>query len=224
MDNSYNNSCSGLFVFKRLGGLALWFIPVMFFASILSRLYYLINSKGGRLTFLLLCVLVGTIFSFYRICLPWSISTVPYATFLIILGSYLKRFESKILKPNIIFVLSSSLVVFAISQFFPLDMAWNNILPIGLITFNAVLGTLMLMNFSLILEQRVQFVSRLLIYIGRETYLILAFSQVIIMCINKYASICPFFKYCLLILILIVLAFLKSLMKDFLIKKSAGKF
>ena len=197
MDNSYNNSCSGLFVFKRLGGARSMVYTSHVFC--LNPIWALLFNKlqRGKTNFLLLCVLVGTIFSFYRICLPWSISTVPYATFLIILGS---------------FVLSSSLVVFAIFQFFPLYMAWNNILPIGLITFNAVLGTLMLMNFSLILEQRVQFVSILLIYIGRETYLILAFSQVIIMGINYYMSVNTVVKYLLLATILIAIVYCKRLL------------
>ena len=72
----------------------------------------------------------------------------------------------------------------------------------------------MLMNYSFIFEKKLHTVSKLLVVTGRETYIILAFSQVIIMGINKYLMISSIEKYALLVGILILLVYLKRKLND----------
>lgn len=203
---------------KGWGGLALWFVPVMFSASIIARAYFIVSNSIIKFLCLLICLITGVYLSYANIYLPWSASTIPYATILIIIGAYLKRVESKIFNSNILIPISATIIVFGISYFYRLDMAWNRILPIGILTFNAVLGSLMLMNYSFIFEKKLHTVSNLLVVTGRETYIILAFSQVIIMGINKYLMISSIEKYALLVGILILLVYLKRKLNDCLAK------
>jgi len=199
-------------------GYPLWFIPVLFFASIIARcVYTLRNYKNGIpfWFFVILSLFAGIDLSHYHIRLPWAFSTIPYASFLIILGSEGKHlYEVGMHKSNIFVGLAMAFIAFAISFFWRLDLCFNSILPVFPLTIGAIAGTYMVFVFSRILngKKRAIFnsISRLLQTVGREAYIIVAFSAIIIMLINFYVSIVPIIKYLILAGLMVVLSWLKK--------------
>lgn len=189
-------------------GYALWFIPVLYLASLLTRLLQYSKKKiwswaGGLL-------LTGGLLSYSHIDLPWTLNTVPYAAFLMIVGDYMKKYNiiEKYLKWWWI-VLALMITVF-VSHFWRLDLAWNQIRPVLPLTLGAIAGTVMVFMLSLIVNRRCFRISSILTLIGRETYLILAFSQIIIMVMNLYTTWNAPIRYLLLIIILVTLKHIKD--------------
>ena len=76
------------------GGVALWFIPILWIALLISKM--IINSKKEWLIFIsLICLIaIGWILCFKHIKLPWTLTTLPIAVVYIVLGS---RFHVPIL-------------------------------------------------------------------------------------------------------------------------------
>jgi hypothetical protein len=142
--------------------------------------------------------------------LPWSLCTVPYATSLIAVGTVMRRFEYRIASPSLLLLLSSAIICFAVSCFWSLNMAWNQILPIIPITIGAISGTLMIFILSGYIDRHSSYLSSLLQSIGKETYIIVAFSQVIIFYLNRYFSLVFPLKYLILVMLLIIVKMCKD--------------
>lgn len=153
-----------LFSLTNGWGDALWFVPVCMLALIMSKLYFTITNGVFRIIFLVLLILTASYLSYSGTHLPWSISSVPYSAILVISGYYLKRFADYITKPRIVYIILSMAIVAAISYFFRLDIAWNNITPIVPITIAAIAGTGMLINISCYIEKFNSLISKLCIY------------------------------------------------------------
>ena len=134
------------------GGYALWFIPVLYLSSVLVKVLYTINSRfiilGGAIM-----AAVGGCLKYYTISLPWNLSSVPYASFLIIIGSFLFRYNKYIEKPNWWFVIITFLITGLISYNWRLDIAWNSILPIVPLTIGALSGTMMMFTASVYIDR-----------------------------------------------------------------------
>lgn len=201
------------------GGYALWFVPVMFFALVLVRLYWWIASflshptqrKIARYLMMLGLLIVAYLMRYYEWFLPWNLSTVPYAAFLIMVGQCFSDFKSQIVTANrLLDFVILTIVTITISRFWHLDLAWNQILPIIPLTLGAVSGTLMIFKISVWIEHKTNVVSEVLQSIGKETFIILSFSQIIIMCINHVCNINPILKYLILIVLLILLKYAKD--------------
>lgn len=91
------------------GGYALWFIPILFMSSVLVRITFLIKRKYVR-RFIMLCFLyIGYSLRHYEISLPWSLSVLPYASFLVMLGKELADYKKRIETP--LFVLLGFLLL-----------------------------------------------------------------------------------------------------------------
>ena len=90
------------------------------------------------------CLITGASLRYTDIVLPWTMSTVPYATFLILAGSQLRAFSGFIEKPRIWIGVISLIITVVISHFWRLDMAWNKILPVIPLTIGAFSGSLMM--------------------------------------------------------------------------------
>lgn len=193
------------------GGYALWFIPVLYLASILAMLVSLAESTYLRYLLMLCLIAFGCWLSYYNISLPWALSTVPYAAFLILVGAELKRFQKWIEASShywdIVLLLSATAVI---SQFHRLDMAWNHITPVIPLTIGAITGTLSVFRVSVLIERSIKWCASLLQKIGRETYIVVAFSQITILCINHFFAINPILKYTLLVVVLILLKYTKD--------------
>ena len=144
-------------------GYALWFIPVLFFSLIINKIKQ-IKMKYIRIA-LVLCILIsGAVLCYYSIYLPWSLSTIPYASFLIFLGGGCKSLGQRIetIKNPIIYIWILAILTITISHFWRLDMAWNHIRPVVPLTIGAISGTLMLFLISIFIYKHTSVLSWIL--------------------------------------------------------------
>ena len=101
-------------------------------------------------------------------------------------------------------------VTAVISYLWKLDLAWNLITPIIPLTLGAVTGTLMVFRLSVWIRNASTMFSNIFTKVGRETYVVVAFSQVTVMCINYLFTLNPLLKYAILVIVLILLKYLKD--------------
>lgn len=191
-------------------GIALWFIPVLYFSLVLSKLILNIASIYFRVISMVFLLIVGVVLCYFDIGHNWTLSSVPYATFLIILGAYSKKLIQVINEPKWYYVIGSLIVTIVVSQIWRLDMAWNHIMPIIPITIGACSGTYLVFSISSYLCKYCKPIKAILSAIGKETYIILAFSQIIIMLMIHYTGWPSLVRYPVMILALIILKYLKD--------------
>lgn len=193
------------------GGYALWFIPILFMSSVLVRITFLIKRRYVR-RFIMLCFLyIGYSLRHYEISLPWSLSVLPYASFLVMLGEELADYKKQIeISSRYWDILLLAIITAVISNFWQLDLAWNQIIPVIPLTLGAVTGTLMVFRLSVQIRNASTMFSSILQKVGRETYVVVAFSQVTVMCINYLFTLNPLLKYGILVVVLILLKYLKD--------------
>lgn len=191
-------------------GYALWFIPVLFFASIFAKLIYHIKNRYVLIGCTFILAAISIILSYYKIQFTWNLSSVPFATFLIVLGTEFKRLNYIVADSKIWHILILFFVTAFISHFWRLDTCINSILPFLPLIMGIIAGTLMIFMLSFWIEKYIKSVSIILKKVGKETYLIVAFSQIIIMLMNEYFSLNPALKYFFLLLILVALKYIKD--------------
>ena len=189
---------------------ALWFIPVLFLASLFAKVIYSIKNRYLTLVCAFMFATISGVLSFYKIQLPWSMSSVPFATFLIVVGTELKQFNTTIADSKLWHILFLFFVTAGISQFWRLDLCFNSILPFLPLTIGAIAGTLMIFMVSSWIDKQFKYVSIMLQKVGKETFLIVAFSQIIIMLLNEYFSLNAVLKYSVLLLTLVALKYIKD--------------
>lgn len=191
-------------------GYALWFIPVLFFALIISRAICAIANMYIRCAIFTGLVALGCAFSYSGTILPWTLSTVPYAVFLVFAGSMLRHYQKEVEKPRLWVFLSCTATTIAISQLWRLDLCCNQILPFIPLTVAAFTGTTMVFMLSSYISKYLKRVSKILQAVGRETYIVVAFSQIIIMTINQYITHSVPVKYSMLIVLLVAIKYGKD--------------
>ena len=189
-------------------GYPLWFIPVLFVASIISRAVYEVKSTYFRLMLILSLAMVGVVLENNNIYLPWAMSSVPYASFLVA-GGGIKHIVSPE-KSNNIWILLCFAITLGISLFYRLDMAWNNITPVIPLTMGAVSGTIMVFMLSSLIEKKCKTLSKILSSVGKETYIVVAFASAVIMMINQYLTHNIIIKYISLIFMLLIMCNVKN--------------
>ena len=206
----------GSFICNGWQGYALWFIPVLFLSTIVYKLICAIKNMGIKIAVLLIFILTGCALSYYDILLPWSLSSVPFAVLCVAIGHYIKRYDLYIENFNCWYYIIFMMLSFFISQKCHLDLAFNQILPITLILIAALAGTFFIFCISSYISSKIRFLSVILQTIGRETYVIVAFSQLIILQLNHIADFNVLVKYICLVLILIILVLIKNCFKRFI--------
>lgn len=170
-----------------------------------------VSNKFARLAVMWCVALAGYGLCRYQIALPWTLSTVPYATFLILVGVGVRQVKKRIEAQNSYWnILLLFLVTFAASLSGRLDLAWNHIIPVVPLTIGAIAGTLMVFRLSVWIECHAKWCSSILQAIGKETYIVVAFSQVIIMCINHFFIVNALCKYVILVVVLVFLKYAKD--------------
>ena len=189
---------------------ALWFIPVLFLASLFAKVIYSIKNRYLLFGCAFMFASISGVLSFYKIHLPWTMSSVPFATFLIVVGTELKQFNTTIADSKLWHILFLFFVTAGISQFWRLDLYFNSILPFLPLTIGAIAGALMIFMVSSWIDKQFKYVSIMLQKVGNETYLIVAFSQIIIMLLNEYFSLNVVLKYAILLLTLVALKYIKD--------------
>lgn len=191
-------------------GYALWFIPVLFISLILAKMVKSIQKQWIRVVISFVLLILGVIFKYSKISFPWSIDVVPYACFMILVGSYVKRFQIHIDIPKKSVLILGFLIVLIVSHYWKLDMAWNNIIPVIPLTIGAIAGTFMIFTLSSFIVRYYSMGSSLFQHIGKETFVIVAFSQVIIILCNTYLICNSIIKYTILLFCLWGIIYVKN--------------
>lgn len=194
---------------KGWGDYALWFVPVLFLALLVSKLVLMTNSWLKWVFFILLPIISGLL-RYNEIYLPWSVSVVPYASFFIIAGSFAKRYNFTLKLDKWWWMIMTFAITLSISHFWRLDMSRNQCLPLLPLTIAAISGTMFMLSVSLVIDKHFGRLSQVLQSIGKETFLILAFSQIIIMIFNKYFVLDGVLKYFLLVTTIVILKYTKD--------------
>ncbi len=196
-------------------GVALWFVPVFFISLVITRI---IKSRYLVPTSLLLTI-VGSVLCHYRIQMPWTLSSVPFAAALMmtvrkyryIIRHILADMRFQLMIIVLLVMLTISLII---SQYWRLDMASNTINPIIPILIGIVSGTISVIVISILLSKFCDFVSVVFENIGRNTYEIMALSQVIIASINHFTPMPAVLKYLELIIVLTSVVCLRRAIKN----------
>lgn len=176
----------------------------------------------------LICLLpsFSAVLKYLDIWLPWNISVVPYASFLIVTANYFKRYykSSFFDKTNykLLLMIVCMSATFGISYYWKLDLCWNNILPLIPLLVGAIAGSIFLSLSAMLIVKYSKHIKKLLVSIGRETYLILAFAEVTIVYFNYFFTLNSAIKYILLIFIVFLLCRIKKVLLIF-VKKTNEK-
>lgn len=194
-------------------GYPLWFIPVLFVASVISRAVYEVKSSSYRLMLIFSLAMVGVVLDNNNIYLPWAMSTVPYASFLVAGGGIIKHIVNPE-KSNKIWILICFVITLGISLFYRMDMAWNNITPVISLTIGAVSGTIMVFMLSSLIERKCNMLSQIFSSVGKETYIVVAFASAVIMMINQYLTHNIIIKYFSLLFMLLIMCRIKNIISE----------
>ncbi len=195
-------------------GYALWFIPVLFLALVISRIVMTVPDKKIQVILAIALMFNGTVLRYNRISLPWTLSSVPYAAFLVLIGGWLKKISFIIDKPKWWRVLLLLLITIFISQNRRLDIAWNQITPVMLLTVGAVSGTLMVFSVSSYIDRYLPMFSKIFQLIGKETFVILSFSQILGFFVQFIIPCNKIVEYIIVFMLLALFAIVKNLIKS----------
>ena len=202
------------FLMEGWGGVALWFIPVLFFALVMARIVYIVKNVKLRYALTLLLPVISGLLCYFHLFLPWNLSVVPFASFFILAGDFCKQYVEGLsaFKWERWYWFIISLVVFVgISQFWRMDMACNNVLPMFPKIVAALCGCYCIVKISVIIAEKIPLLLKIMKAVGRETYIILAFSQIIIFSANAFLKIGTIPKYALLVIGLVLIVYVKNL-------------
>ena len=194
-------------LFLGWGGYALWFVPVLYVASIIAKMILMTKKEFLTIVIIIILIVLGAALRYMHISLPWTMCSVPYATALIMIGA---KVQCVSFKNNVWLFLISFAITITVSLFWRLDMASNQIIPVLPLTIGALAGCIMLLCLSQFIEKHSPHVSNVLSSIGRETYVVMAFSQIFILFLNYYTSLGSLLRYFLLIVALVIVTFLKN--------------
>lgn len=87
------------------------------------------------------------------------------------------RLKKYIEEPKIQTTIALIIVTFGVSCYWHLDMVWNIITPVMLITIGAVAGTLSIFMISRMIENYMKVGTKILSAVGRETYVVVALAN-----------------------------------------------
>ena len=160
-------------------------------------------------------MIVSVLLSIEHVKLPWNMSVTPYASFFVITGYlvahyYKGRTELSSKLTLLVVGLVSLLITMVISYYWRLDMCSNTIIPVVPITIAAIAGTLFISILSVGITKYMRVLTKCLQKIGNETFLILAFAEIIIVYINHFFDFTPIEKYLILGIALLTLYILKE--------------
>lgn len=201
---------------KGWQGYALWFIPVLYIATIVARCVYSIENKSVRYFIMIVLLGLAELLCFYKVPNHWTMTSVPYASFLICIGSEIRTLNHKMEAYTILRFVIYTVLAFVVSTLVDFDMSTNRVIPIAPMLIGAISGTMSIFLFSFCLAKNTKWISKVFIIIGKETMLFVAFSQVVIMVLNCQFSLNPLFKYSLLAISLILIKYLKDLVNRLL--------
>lgn len=187
----------------------LWFVPILFVSLLMAKAIMSIQNGKVKIIVWILMALIGSFLKYKLIYLPYTLSPAFYASFLLIAGTYAKILQTYILNPKW-WVLSICFVITAIiSHFWKVNMSWNTINPVVLITIGALAGTYLVFGVSSIIDRQFLKIAKFLKIVGKETYVLLAFSSIIPSTLRLYLDLNGGGIYAISIVLLIVIVYLK---------------
>lgn len=192
---------------------ALWFVPVLYVALVVCRVVFEFHNDKLRCLAVICLLLLGLVLSYFKFHLPWNISTVPIAVTYLYIGSLFNSYKICERFHQWWLIILCFVLTATVSYYWKLDLCFNKILPIIPLLIASLAGTYMVFCVSKFIEWHCSFLSKVMTRIGRETFVILALSQVIIVLINNYLFVNAAVKYLLLVFALVLFSFFKNLIR-----------
>lgn len=197
-------------------GVPLWFVPVLFLALLVTDLVYRIDNKYVRMLLFLVLPVTSAVLCKYHIVLPWDIAAVPIAAFFVMCGHELRVKSDKFtmgIKPSFVIFAVCFALTAGVSLFWRLDLCWNNVLPLLPKIVGAISGSVMISLLAVFIGRWLPYSTKILSAAGKETFVVLAFSETAIVLLNHFFSLNFIVKYILLIVILIAVVVFKNSLK-----------
>jgi len=161
-------------------GYALWFIPVLFMSEMLLYPFAkFMNKTITKIIIIVLLLCLSKLLAMLEIHLPFKIEAVPLSCSFLFMGYVLKEITKKYLS-SIWLILIAFLISVVLSQILPkTDVARNEIGWMFPNYINAIVGIFFVMQLSRLLLSyfNLNLINRFLLWSGRNTLFILAFSQ-----------------------------------------------
>jgi acyltransferase len=188
-----------VFIKHGWGGIALWFIPVLFLTELL---YYQMNRLlSGKYVFLflLLLSLIGYTLSIHQVSFPYKVHVVLSSIFFYGVGNMLRRKEKKfMLKMNqmtmshLVISAIGLLIINIVSCFMNsdrLDLCFNVLGDYPYTYFSAFSGILFVVLVSHLIgtvsNRCIEGCKEVLMYLGSNTFILLALHQIFMMILIK---------------------------------------
>lgn len=193
--------------------LALWFVPV-FFASLL--ICKLVPEKVIFISAFFLLT-IGSLLSLFRIFLPWTLSSVPFGAAIMLFTRYFRKdiihwINQRNRTGWLFSIIAGATISLFISHYFCLDMARINITPTIPLIAGIIGGSAVCIGVAH-LADKWTLSKKLLTHIGRNTYEIMALSQVAILLPTRFIPNMPVVSYCIMIVVLIMAIYLRQLVE-----------
>lgn len=170
-------------VINGWGGYALWFIPVLSIAELLVfSIHKGVNNRIIRVLISIICFLIGYVLYKLNVQNPYNWAFIPTAMGFYSLGNIFRDYQSYLRKEVSLIILLCSLGVSFLCFLYPEKPQWFINQLISLLAIPAAIGgTLFICLFMKCTENVCpKFIKSILTYIGRNTYLVLAFHQIIL--------------------------------------------
>lgn len=195
------------------GGIALWFVPVFFLSLLICKL------TPQRVIFVvgLIMLTIGSLLSEFNILLPWTLSSVPFGTAIMLFTRYFKD-EIRLCIKNLsnsgwwLVIVAGLGVSLFISHYFRLDMACNNTTPTIPLIAGIIGGVFFCVGIANLLNNW-RFTRNILTHIGRNTYEIMALSQVTILSTSMFIPHMPAVRYAIMILVLVAAVYIREVIE-----------
>ncbi len=164
-------------------GIALWFVISLFITLLLAGLLLKGNNKFDWISIFFALILYVIIDSFNTISLPYKLELIPLTYFWFAIGFKIskKNWMIKSIEKQYLF-LFFFLITFVISWLNPykIDLAINQYKLLYYAILGSFCGILMLLNFSYYIDKYIKNkqLTQLMTYLGKNTFVILAFHQV----------------------------------------------
>lgn len=180
----------------RFPGGAYWFVFILFLSEIL---FYIINNVSSKkiikLFMILICLIFSALFIKYKIILPYSISSIFIATFYYGIGYIYKNNINNIIEKvngsnigrlcSLILLLIPAISVCVTKQ--TIDLSSNSIpYPMIYHIFISLIGVIGVLLFSKIFFSSNTIIKQSIIYIGKNTLIILLLHMFFISISSKY--------------------------------------
>ncbi len=191
------------------GGVALWFIPIFYLSTlackVTKRKLCVVSGVAG--------ILLSSVLCHFEIVLPWNMSVLPFAYGLMTItrfyASHIRNFIA-VLSVSWMMLLSVTCIAVGAAggYMWRLDMCINQVNPIAPVIVDIAVGVMAVIGISVVI-QRFNVIGSVLKKVGRNTYEIMAFSQISIALMKLYIE-SSVVRYLMLIPILVVITYIRK--------------